>query len=83
MPSTCATATPRPPRHLFSSYSNDSIVCGRTSGLRAIACITSSDTAGGIDERTSAGGTGSIVAFFVRISMKLSPSYGATPVSIS
>ena len=83
MPRICATAMPRPARHLFSSYSKRPIVCGRASGLRAIACMTRSLTCGGRSPRTSDGGGGSTVAFFVRISMKLSPEYGAFPVVIS
>ena len=83
MPRICATAMPRPARHLFSSYSKRPIVCGRASGFRAIAFMTRSLTSGGRSARTSEGGGGSIVAFFVRISMKLSPEYGAFPVVIS
>lgn len=55
--------------YFCNSYSKASIVGGRCSGLRAIACITSAETAGGIVRRTSIGGTGSTVAFLVRISM--------------
>ncbi len=83
MPRICATATPRPDKHLLSSYSSASIVCGRWSGLRAIALATSSETCSGSSVRTVIGAGGSIVAFFVRISMKLSPVYGGNPVVIS
>ena len=83
MPRICATATPRPARHLLSWYSNVSIVWGRSSGLRAIACMTRSETWIGSSGRSWVGGGGSCVAFLVRISMKLSPEYGASPVTIS
>jgi hypothetical protein len=73
MPRIWATAAPRPARHFRISYSKASIDGGRSSGLRAIARITSSLTASGIDDRSCIGGTGSRVAFLVRISMKLSP----------
>src|SRR6185503_16182432 len=83
MPRICATATPRPARHLLSSYSRPSIDCGRSVGLRAIADITRSLTGCGSSPRTRIGGGGSCVAFLVRISMKLSPEYGGWPVHIS
>ena len=83
IPRICATATPRPDRHLLSSYSSFSMLCGRSSGLRAIAATTRSDTCDGISFRTEVGGGGSWVAFLVKISMKLSPEYGGNPVTIS
>src|SRR5687767_5896469 len=52
MPRIWATAAPRPARHLVSSYSKASIDRGRSSGLRAIACMTRALTVSGMFDRS-------------------------------
>ena len=66
-----------------SSFSSASIDCGRCSGALAIVRMISASSWGGTSGRTVVSGAGMVFAFLWRISMKLAPSYGGLPVSIS
>ena len=66
-----------------SARPSSSIDCGRAAGSLASALMMSASSAAGTSLRIEVSDAGVVVAFLWRISMKLEPSYGGLPDSIS